>query len=92
MTTQIIFNIDQTLKDRAMKKARGEGMPFASVLKLATRAYVEGQLDIGIVSAQPFNSKTHQEIVRALEDIKSRKGLSPRFKNAREAMAYLKKA
>jgi hypothetical protein len=91
MTTQIIFKVDQTLKDRAMKKARGEGVPFASVLKLATRAYVEGQLDVGIVSSQPFNPKTRREIARALEDIKSRKGLSPRLKNAREVMAYLKK-
>jgi len=92
MTTQVIFNIDQKLKNRAMKKAQGEGMPFASVLKLATRAYVEGQFDIGIVSNQTFNPKTSREIARALTDIKSGKGLSPRFVNAREVMAYLKKA
>lgn len=92
MTTQVIFKIDQKLKDLAMKKAQGEGMPFSSVLKLATRAYVEGQFDIGIVSNQIFNSKTHLEIARALEDITSAKNLSPRLKNAREVMAYLKTA
>lgn len=92
MTTQVIFKIDQKLKDRAMKKAQGEGIPFASVLKLATRAYADGQLDIGIISNQPFNLKTRREISNALKEIEVGKGLSPRFKNAREAMAYLEKA
>ena len=92
MTTQVIFKIDQKLKDRAMRKARGEGVPFASVLKLATRAYVEGQLDIGIVSNEPFNPRTRQEISQALKEISAGKGLSPRFKNTREVMTYLKKA
>ena len=91
MTTQVIFNIDQKLKDRAMKKAQGEGMPFASVLKLATRAYVDGQFDIGIVSNQSFNLKTRREIENALTEIKSGKGLPPRFKSARDVMTYLKK-
>lgn len=92
MTTQVIFKINKQLKDRAMKKAHGEGVPFASVLKLATKAYVEGTLDVGIVSNPPFNRKTRQEIIRVLGEIDARKGLSPRFKNAREAMAYLKKS
>jgi len=92
MTTQVIFKIDQKLKDRAMKKAQGEGIPFASVLKLATRAYVDGQLDIGVVSNELFNLKTRREISQTLKEIEIGKGLSPRFKNAREVMAYLKKA
>lgn len=90
MTTQVIFNIDQKLKVSAMKKAQREGMPFASVLKLATKAYVDGQFDIGIISNQHFNQKTSREISQALKDIEAGRGLSPRFKNAREAMAYLK--
>jgi antitoxin component of RelBE/YafQ-DinJ toxin-antitoxin module len=92
MTTQVIFKIDQKLKDRAMKKAQNEGMPFASVLKLATRAYVEGQFEVGFISNQPFNAKTRREISQALTEIKAGKGLSPRFGNARDAMVYLKNA
>ena len=46
MTTQVIFKIDKKLKERAMKRAENEGLPFASVLKLATKAYVEGDLTI----------------------------------------------
>ncbi len=92
MTTQVIFKIDKNLKDRAMKKAKGEGIPFASVLKLATKAYVDGQLDVGIVSSQPFNAKTRREITQSLKDISARKNLSPRFTSAKDALVYLKKA
>lgn len=75
-----------------MKKAQAEGIPFASVLKLATKAYVEGQLDVGIVSNQPFNPKTRREVSQALKDSKEGKNLSPRFTSAKDAMAYLRKA
>ena len=92
MTTQVIFKIDKKLKDRAMKKAQDAGMPFASVLKLATKAYVDGLFDVGIVSNQPFNTKTHREVAKALEDITEGKNLSPRFTNAKDALAYLKRA
>ncbi len=92
MTTQVIFRIDQELKDRAMKKAQGAGVPFASILKLATRAYVEGQLDIGIISAQIFNQKTRREITQSLKEISAGKGLSPRFTNAKSAMVYLRRS
>ena len=33
MTSQIIFKIEKKLKDKAMKKAQGEGIAFAAVLK-----------------------------------------------------------
>lgn len=91
MITQVIFKIDKGLKDRAMKKAQGEGVPFASVLKLATKAYVEGQLDIGIVSHQPFNISTRRDIASALKDVKEGKNISTRLKSAKEVMAYLRK-
>jgi antitoxin component of RelBE/YafQ-DinJ toxin-antitoxin module len=92
MTTQVIFKIDKKLKDRAMKKAQNEGVPFASILKLATKAYVEGQLDIAIVATPHFNTKTRREITTAIKEIKAGKGLSPRFTNAKDAMVHLRKA
>jgi len=90
MTTQVIFKIDKKLKERAMKRAENEGLPFASVLKLATKAYVEGDLTIGIVTKEEFNTKTRREIGKALKDIKKGKNLSPTFDNIRDAIRYLK--
>lgn len=91
MTTQVIFNIDKQLKERAMKKAQREGVPFSSVLKFATKSYVDGDLAVGIVKQEKFNAKTSREIRKALQEIKQRKGLSPVFDNAEDAIAYLRK-
>ncbi|MDP3741568.1 MAG: hypothetical protein Q8R08_04585 [bacterium] len=90
MTTQVIFKIDKRLKDKAMKKAQGEGLAFASVLKLATQAYVKGELDVELVARPKLNPKTRKEIERALKDIKAGKNLSPGFDNVADAIAYLK--
>ena len=89
MTSQVIFKVDKTLKHQAMKKARREGIAFSSVLKLATRAFVEGALDVGLVGIEKFNAATKKEVQRVLKDIKNRKNISPRFGTSREAIAYL---
>jgi antitoxin component of RelBE/YafQ-DinJ toxin-antitoxin module len=90
MNTQIIFNIDKKLKDQAMKKAQNEGMPFGLVLKLATKAFVEGTLGIGLIQEPVFNKRTSSDIEAALKDIKNNKNISPKFKTAKDAIAYLK--
>lgn len=81
MTSQVIFKIDSKLKDKAMKRARQAGLPFASVLKFATEAYADGRLNIGLMEPEPerFNAKTRKEIEEALEDIKHGRNLSPAF-------------
>lgn len=89
MTTQVIFKIDKRLKDKAMKKAQVEGLAFASVLKLATQAYVNGELDVELVARPKLNAKTRREIEQALRDIKAGKNLSPAFDNVNDAIAYL---
>ncbi len=48
MTTQVVFNIDPKIKARAMARAKREGVPFSSVLKMATKAFAEGELSIGL--------------------------------------------
>ncbi len=90
MTTQVIFKIDKKLKDQAMKKAQNEGIAFSSVLKLATQAYIKGNLDVELVSQPKLNAKTRLELIQISKDIKEGKNLSPRFSNVEDAIAYLK--
>jgi len=90
MTSQIIFKIEKKLKDKAMKKAQGEGIAFAAVLKLATQAYIKGDLDVELVARPKLNAKTRNEIAEISKDIKAGKNLSPSFSRAAEAIAYLK--
>lgn len=92
MNTQVIFKMDKKLKERAMKKARAEGIPFSSVLTLATRSFVNGDLAIEAVQRPVLNDKTRKMLDLALKDIKEGKNLSPRFKSAKEMIAHLNAA
>ncbi len=89
MISQVVFRIDKKLKERAMKRARAAGVPFSSVLKLATESYADGQLDVGVAAPERFNAKTRREIEEALEDIKHGRNLSPAFDNTADMDAYL---
>lgn len=90
MNTQVIFKIDKNLKDKAMKKAQSEGISFTTILKFATKAFVENQLNVGLVTKEEFNPHTRKAIMRELKGIKEGKNISPRFKKAKDAIVYLK--
>ena len=89
MNTQVIFKMDKKLKERAMKKARAEGIPFSVVLTLATRSFVEGDLAIAAVQRPVLNDKTRKVLDRALKNIKEGKNLSPMFTNIKDMDKYL---
>ena len=90
MTSQVIFKIEKKLKDRAMKRARHEGIAFSSILKLATKAFIAGHFTVGLVGSEEFKADTNKEIKDALEDIAQGKNLSPRFSSSKEAAKYLR--
>jgi len=64
MNTRIIFNTDKKLKAAAQKKARAQGLTLSGMLNLATRAYVENDIDI-----------IARDIAAARADIKAGKGI-----------------
>jgi len=90
MTTQVIFKIDKKLKERAMEKAQNKGIPFGVVLKMATQAFVDDELDVGIIQKERFNAKTRKEIEQSLKDIKAGRNLSPVFTNMKDMDKYLR--
>lgn len=89
MTTQVIFKIDKKLKDQAMKKAQHEGIAFAAVLKLATQAYIKGDLDVELVAQPRLNEKTRREMIKMSKDFKADKNLVGPFKTVAEMKQYL---
>ena len=90
MTTQVIFTIDKKLKNEAMRKARSFGLPFSSVLNLATQAFVDGNINVEMVEAKPFNAKTRKILTRILKDIEKGKNLVGPFDSAEEMMKSLR--
>lgn len=71
MTTQVIFKIDKKLKEKAMAKAQHDGITFTSVLKLATKAFVEGDLMLGLVGSEKFNAKGFTSVKDAIKFLKA---------------------
>ena len=90
MNTQVIFKIDKKLKEKAMAKAQHEGIAFASVFKLATKAFVDGDLKLELIGSKKFNAKTAREVKNTLKDIYQGKNLSPGFTSAKDAIKFLK--
>lgn len=87
MITQVVFNVDSALKDKAMKKAKKEGVPFSAVLKMAVKAFVEDKLNLGLIG--DFNLKTSRELRKIYKDIRKGKNLSPGFSTVAEMRKYI---
>jgi antitoxin component of RelBE/YafQ-DinJ toxin-antitoxin module len=91
MITNIIFKIDETLKNKAMQKAEDEGVSLSSVLQLATKAFANGDLKVSLVGSEAFNAISRKEIKNALKDVAERKNISSRLDSAKKAIDYLNK-
>jgi len=91
MTSQVVFKVDQKLKTQAMKKAEQEGITLSTVLKLATQAFVDGDLAVGL-SGKPerLNERARRRVQKALNEAREGKDLSPAFKSGEEMLAYLR--
>lgn len=90
MNTQVVFKLDKGLKDMAMKRAQKEGIAFAAVLKLATKAYVMGDLEIKLTAKDELKAAAKKSLEKSLQDIKQKKNLSEAFDSAEEAIKHLK--
>jgi len=71
MIEQVIFKIDKKLKDKAMKKAKRDGLALSVVLKRATQAYVDDDFDIGV----SYSPKLIRDVRAAQKEIREGKGL-----------------
>ncbi len=89
MTSQVVFNIDSKIKAKAMKRAKEEGVPFASFLKMATQKFAEGELGITLVRREIPNAKTARALLKASADFRKGKNISPVFTSVKEMEAWL---
>ena len=91
MTTQVIFKIDKKMKKIAQTKAKKEGISLTDLYKSATKSYIDGDLNIGLIYYGTLtpNAKTGRALMKSRREIKAGKNLSPIFKNSAEMDAYL---
>ncbi len=48
MTTQVSFTADRTLKNKALEKAKSEGITLKALLVYAMKGFVDGKIKLGI--------------------------------------------
>lgn len=89
MESQIIFKLDKKLKERAMQRAQAQGVPLTSVLKMAMKAFADGELTMGLIGTEKLNTVTQHEIRTALVDITKGNNLSPSFKDTKSVLKHL---
>ena len=88
MTSQVVFTLDTKVKQRAMARAKAVGVPFASVLKLAAKAFADGNYSVGFERDETFNPKTAARVRAAYHDVEAGKNLVS-FKTAKDMDDYL---
>lgn len=53
MTTQVIFTADKELKEKALQKAKNEGITLKALLTFCMKSFVQGDIQLGIISRDP---------------------------------------
>jgi antitoxin component of RelBE/YafQ-DinJ toxin-antitoxin module len=93
MTTQIAFKIKDDIKKAAMKRANTEGITLSTFMKMAVKSFAEGKFKLDITNtSEVFNEATRKELLEIDKDVRENKNLSPSFRNAKDAIKYLKNA
>lgn len=83
----VIFNVDPKIKARAMKRAKVEGVPFSVILKMATKAFADGQLSLELEEEiRPEKLKLLEQQSRLIEQ-----GKGKTFSTMKEFREYIKK-
>lgn len=90
--SQVLFRVDPRVKRRAVQRARQEGVPLGAVLKLATKAYGNGDLHLGVTHRLPEipNARTRKALAAIDRDIKAGRNLSPVFEDVESFLSSLR--
>ena len=86
MNTQVVFNLDAKVKAKAMKRAKAEGVPFSSVLKMAAKNFANGNLSIDLVEEiRPEKLRLWEKQSRLMDQ-----GKGTRLANMKEYRAFIR--
>lgn len=87
--TTMLTKIDKKLKLQAQKAAAELGLPLSTIITNYLKTFVMEKE----VTFKPLvlNAKTARAVDQARKDYKKGKNISPRFDNAEDAIAYLRK-
>lgn len=90
MTTVIHIKADKEVKENAQKAAKDLGLTLTDVINAALRNFIRTR-EVIFSDVPQMTPELEKRLEKVEEDIKHNRNLSPKFKTAKEAIAYLKK-
>ncbi len=90
MTTVIHIKADKEVKENAQKAAKDLGLTLTDVINASLRNFIRTR-EVIFSDIPQMTPELEKSIEKVEEDIKHNRNLSPKFKTAKEAIAYLKK-
>lgn len=90
MKTVLNVKTDKDIKERAQRLAKHLGIPLSTVVNAQLKAFVDsGEFR---VSREPeLRPEVKKELEKAIKEARAGKNVSPTFKTAAEAIAWLNK-
>jgi antitoxin component of RelBE/YafQ-DinJ toxin-antitoxin module len=89
MSITLNFKTDKDLRDEAKKVASGLGLPLGTIMNHYLKEFVRDRKVIFTTHPTPTKKVVH-ELKEISKDIRDRKNLSPKFRNARDAVKWLR--
>ncbi len=90
MTTVIHIKADKEVKENAQRAARDLGLTLTDVINASLRNFIRTR-EVIFSDIPQMTPELEKRLEKVEEDIKYNRNMSPKFKTAKEAIAYLKK-
>lgn len=91
MKTVINIKTDKETKEKAQKLAEELGVPLSTVINVYLRQFIRTR-EFSFSLAYSMSPDLEKIIAEAEKDIAEEKNLSPTFKNAKDAIAWLNRS
>lgn len=86
MTTQVSFTANEDLKNKALAKAKNEGITLKTLFIYTMKGFVNGEISLGLkITNNGFTEEFENEVLAAS---KEKEHIGP-FKSAKAALAAL---
>ncbi|MES2224646.1 MAG: hypothetical protein V4478_01525 [Patescibacteria group bacterium] len=89
MITTMLIKLDKDTKEKAQATAASLGLPLSTVIVNYLKTFI-AEKEVTFSAPYVVNAKTAKELDKILKDTKEGKNLSPKFDNAKDAIAYLR--
>jgi len=90
MKTVLNVKTDKEVKEKAQALAKHMGIPLSTIVNAHLKAFIESG-EFTVTREPQLRPEVVREINLAIKEVRLGKNMSPRFNNAKDAIAWLNK-